>query len=422
MNNRVRRVAPDGTITTVGGGGSARFPAANGGQATDAELYRPAALTVDGAGNLYIAEPNYIRKVTPNGVITTLAGANAGFFNFNGDARPASNAAVNYPNGLAIAPNGELYIADTQNNRIRRIDAGGMIWSVAGMLGAGSSGDFGPGELAQLEGPLAIAFDPEGNLYIAESYRIRKLAMPRSLPAFDAAHVVTAAGNRPGAIIARGSIFTIFGAAMGPAAGMPAPGYPLGTWLSDVTVRVTQGVTTTSAIPLYVSAGQINAIMPSDAPLGDVQLQVLYAGYPSAGVTVKVAATNFQFFLADGQDMGIFQCVASATSYPLCTRDQPARPGQTVIGWGSGLGATPGADSVSPDGTGLPVDVEVRVGGKPAQVAYKGRAPTFAGVDNVYFVIPDDAPLGCRVPVQVHAGAMASETVFIPIGSGGPCE
>ena len=78
-----------------------------------------------------------VRKVTPNGVITTLAGTTVG--GFNGDARPANTAAISKPAGIAVAPSGDIYIADTGNNRIRRIDRNGMIWNVAGILDAGSS-------------------------------------------------------------------------------------------------------------------------------------------------------------------------------------------------------------------------------------------------------------------------------------------
>jgi uncharacterized protein (TIGR03437 family) len=419
---RVRKVAPDGTIVTIAGGGTASFPAANGGQATHASLSRPTALALDDAGNLYIVDSCSIFKVTPAGIITTVAGTGVMNRVFNGDGRTAVTATLNYPGGMAFAPNGDLYIADTSNNRVRRITSGGMIWNVAGMLSAGSSGDNGPGELAQLDGPLAIAFDSAGNLYIAENHRIRKLALPRPLPTFDATGVVTSAGFRSGARIAQGSIFTIFGAYMGPVAGMATPGYPLGAWLADVTIVVGQGATSKNAIPIYVSASQVNAIMPSDAPLGDVQLQVLYAGFPTAPVTVKVVPASFQFFLTGDQNAGIFQNVASPTSYLLNTPSAPAQPGEIVIGWGTGLGAGSGPDMLSPQGISLPVDVQVSVGGKPAQVLYKGRAPTFAGVDNIYFVIPSDAPTGCRVPVQVGAGGVDSEPVTLAISTGGPCQ
>ncbi len=423
-NGRIRKVAPDGTIKTIAGGGTVSWSNANGISAVQARIDRPTGIALDTTGNIYFLErPNSvgqtIRKVTPNGVITTIAGSD--WSGYNGDARPALGARFNFANSLAIAPNGEIYVADTGNNRVRRIDGNGMIWDVAGILAAGSSGDFGPGEQAQLDGPLGIAFDAEGNLYIAESHRVRKLAAPRALPKFDVAGVVTAAGYRPG-VIARGSIFTVFGAGIGPAAGLASPGYPLGSWLSDVTVRVQQGSVGVNAIPIYVSAGQINAIMPSDAPLGDVQLQVLYAGFPSATVTMKVVPTNFQFFVANDLSTGIFQTVVSPTNYPLCTRTAPAHPGQIAIAWGTGLGAGSGPDGLSPQGIDLPVDVEVLVGGKSAQVMYKGRAPTFAGVDNVYFVIPSDAPSGCRVPVQVRAGGVDSVPATIAISTGGSCQ
>jgi uncharacterized protein (TIGR03437 family) len=86
------------------------------------------------------------------------------------------------------------------------------------------------------------------------------------------------------------------------------------------------------------------------------------------------------------------------------------------------LGAGLDPDNSPPQGAGLPVDVEVLVGGKPAQVLYKGRGPGFAGVDNLYFVIPGDAPRGCRIPVQVRAGGVDSEPVTIAISAGGACE
>lgn len=423
-NGRIRKVAPDGTIVTIAGGGTAVGSAAEGVPATQVRIDDPTGIVVDDAGNVYFLERPYgvgqtLRKVTPNGLITTIAGTSS--YGFNGDARPAVGARLRRSAALAIAPNGEIYIADTGNNRIRRIDREGMIWNIAGTLGAGSSGDNGPGELAQLDGPIGIAFDRDGNLYIAESHRIRKLAVPRPLPKFDTAGVVTAAGNRPGVTIARGSIFTVYGTGIGPAAPLATPGYPLGAWLSDVTIKVTQGTETRNAIPLYVSSGQINAIMPSDTPLGDVQMQVLYAGFPSAPASVKVLPVNFQFFTGD-DNSGLFQNVESATNYVLNSLASPAHPGQTVIGWGSGMGAGSGSDSLAPQGISLPVDVEVLVGGKAAQVTYKGRAPGFAGVDNLYMVIPADALTGCRVPVQVRAGGVSSAEVTIAISTAGPCQ
>jgi uncharacterized protein (TIGR03437 family) len=423
-NGRIRKISPGGIITTIAGGGTVEVANANGIPATQAKLSYPGAIVVDEVGNIYFLEKPYgvgktIRKLTPDGVIATIAGSSSS--GYNGDARPALGARLSASaNGLALAPNGDIYIADTGNNRIRRIDRAGMIWNVAGRLGRGSSGDNGPGELAQLDGPLAIAFDSRGDLYIAESHRIRKLSTPRPLPEFQAAGVVSAASFKAGAGIARGSIFSVFGTNMGPAAGLAPSGYPLGAWLSDVTIRVAKGDAVKNAIPVYVSAGQINAIMPSDAPLGDVQLQILYAGFPSAQATVKVVPVNFQFFTAGEGTTGVFQNYTSATDCPLNSFSTPAHPGQIIIGWGTGLGPGLESDAAQPRGNDLPVDVQVLVGGKPAQVLYKGRAPTFAGVDNIYFVLPDDAPSGCRIPVQVRAGGVDSDTVTLAISSSGP--
>jgi len=298
-----------------------------------------------------------------------------------------------------------------------------MIWNVAGMLGAGSSGDYGPGELAQLDGPLGVAFDAEGNLYIAEAHRVRKVAAPRAdCRKFDCRGRGDRRRKPPGR--RHRARLHLHGLWRGHGAGGRF-GHPRIS-ARRLALRCHHPGDAGHAEHRRNSAvrlgGQINAIMPSDAPLGVAQLQVLYAGFPSAPVTIKVVPTNFQFFVADDRSMGIFQAVASPSDYPLCTREAPAHPGQIVIAWGTGLGAGAGPDSLSPQGISLPVDVEVLVGGRPAQVVYKGRAPTFAGVDNLYFAVPGDAPTGCRVPVQVRAGGVDSEPVTIAISTGGPCQ
>ena len=176
-NYRIRKVGTDGIITTVAGTGSFGF-SGDGGPATSAEFDSPEDVVVDGAGNLYIADAgkNYrIRKVDTGGIITTVAGTwGAGF---SGDDGPATSALLNFPYGIALDGAGNLYIADTVNHRIRKVDTGGTITTVAGTGAAGFSGDDGPATSAQLNFPYGVALDGAGNLYIADTVnnRIRKV-------------------------------------------------------------------------------------------------------------------------------------------------------------------------------------------------------------------------------------------------------
>jgi len=175
LNSRIRKVS-EGVITTVAGSGPPQGFSGDNGPATSAQLFQPAGVAVDSAGNLYIADyyNNRIRKVS-NGVITTVAGGGGSFFEFSGDNGPATSAELLYPRGVAVDSAGNLYIADTGNNRVRKV-SNGVITTVAG--GGSSLGDNGPATGAQLYDPSGVAVDPAGNLYIADAgnNRIRKVS------------------------------------------------------------------------------------------------------------------------------------------------------------------------------------------------------------------------------------------------------
>ncbi len=178
-NHCIRKVdATTGVITTVAGNGFYGFEGDNG-PATSAQLYQPNGVAVDTAGNLYIADSNNhrIRKVNAStGVITTVAGT--GIYGFGGDNVPATSTPLAYPNGVAVDTAGNLYIADRNNQRIRKVDATtGVITTVVGIGGYGPGGDNGPATSAQLTYPRGVAVDAAGNLYIAntETHRIRKV-------------------------------------------------------------------------------------------------------------------------------------------------------------------------------------------------------------------------------------------------------
>ena len=155
-NNRIRKIS-NGVIATVAGNGTQGFSGDNG-PASSAQLYLPSRIAVDSAGNLYIAdsENNRIRKVS-NGVIITVAGS--GTRGFSGDNGPATSAQLNAPTGVAVDSAGNLYIADSGNNRIRKI-SNGVITTVAGNGTQGFSGDNGPATSAQLSYPTASPWTP----------------------------------------------------------------------------------------------------------------------------------------------------------------------------------------------------------------------------------------------------------------------
>ena len=184
-NHRIRRVDSSGTITTIAGTGEEGF-SGDGGPAVSAQLSGPKGVAVDGAGNFYMADAgnNRIRRVNPSGTITTIAGI--GGNGFSGDGAPAGTARLSFPSGLALDAAGNLYIADAGNNRIRRIDSSGRITTVAGTGQPGFSGDGGPAVSAQLTAPKGVSVDGSGNVYIAdqEDLRIRRVDSSGTITTF----------------------------------------------------------------------------------------------------------------------------------------------------------------------------------------------------------------------------------------------
>jgi hypothetical protein len=188
VNSRVRKVSTSGMITTVAGSGTYGF-SGDGGPATDASLSSPYGVAVDAAGNLYIADAgnSRVRKVSTSGTITTVAGS--GTYGFSGDGGPATNAALSSPQGVALDAAGNLYIADAQDTRVRKVSTSGTITTVAGSGTYGFSGDGGPATDAGLKGPTGVAVDAAGNLYIADpgNHRVRKVSTSGT--------ITTVAGN-----------------------------------------------------------------------------------------------------------------------------------------------------------------------------------------------------------------------------------
>lgn len=180
-NNRIRSEAPDGTISTLAGDGTAGF-AGDGGPATSAELDKPFAVAPVPGGGFLIADTanSRIRLVAPDGTISTVAGD--GTAGFAGDGGQATASALNHPHAVLALPHGGFLVADTENHRVRRIWPDGTITTIAGTGAAGFSGDGGPATGAQLDEPKALALLADGSILVADSSNDRlRVVAPAAL-------------------------------------------------------------------------------------------------------------------------------------------------------------------------------------------------------------------------------------------------
>ncbi|MGE0126502.1 MAG: Ig-like domain-containing protein [Blastocatellales bacterium] len=227
-NNRIRKIAPNGVITTIVGNGSRGF-SGDGGQAVAAQINQPVSIAIDKDGNIYFADRGNerVRKVTVStGVITTVAGK--GTAGFSGDNGSAADAQLSSPNAVAVDAAGNLYIADSSNNRIRKVTANTqVITTIAGTGTAGFSGDNGAATSATLRGPFDAKLDSAGDIYISDNgnNRIRKITASSGV-------INTIAGT--GSTVFNGDNIPATNAALGNVLGM-ALDSAKNIFLSDVT-------------------------------------------------------------------------------------------------------------------------------------------------------------------------------------------
>ncbi len=186
--NRIRKVSTTGVITTVAGNGSSGFAGGEGVPALSAPISGAQGLTSDAAGNLYVSDYYNVRRIDPAGIITSFVGQRSPFgAPFEGDGGPAAQARVSRPSGLAFGAGGAFYVADTGNRRVREV-AEGVIRTIAGNGSIAWGGDGGPAVEAQLAGPRGVATDVAGNTYVLDGY-VRRV---------DPRGVITAFAGDPG--------------------------------------------------------------------------------------------------------------------------------------------------------------------------------------------------------------------------------
>ncbi|MBI3667100.1 MAG: DUF192 domain-containing protein [Acidobacteria bacterium] len=250
-------------------------------------------------------------------------------------------------------------------------------------------------------------------------------------PVLSPGGIVNATGfqpaGSPGGAIAQGSIFSIFGTGLGPAApGVQVSSFPLGLSLAGVSVSLyPQAGAALEALPLFVSDRQINAILPSSTPAGRVWVQVHSNGQDSGFEPIKVVRSSFGVFTVNsgGSGPAVVQNYVSPAEQPLNSRVAPAAPGQIAILWGTGLGPIPAADNAVPPAGNLNEPVEVTLGSVKIPTDYQGRSGCCSGVDQIQFRIPQAAPLGCAVPlsIKVQNGVYSNIATIAIASDGRPC-
>jgi uncharacterized protein (TIGR03437 family) len=398
-NNRVRKVAAGGVISTIAGNGTAGF-GGDGASAASAQLNQPEGLAVDSSGNLYIADfsNQRVRMVNSAGIISTVAGN--GTAGFGGDGGAASGAELNGPTALAIDRGGNVYVADFNNNRVRKFTPGGNITTVAGNGISGYGGDGGAATSALLNGPAGVAVDSSGNLYIADldNSRIREVS---------AGTITTFAGNGIAAISGDG----------GP--------------VSRATLAAPQSLLIDSAGNLYLgdSVGRVRMISAS----GTITTIVGEgpAGYSGDGGAASQAQINGPFGLAidamgnlyiadtgnsairQAQPVGVKPAITAITngaSNAICA----IAPGEVVTLYGSGLGPTQLTSSTMGANGRVPTTLA------GTQILFNGiAAPILYTWNNQVGVI---VPFGVTGSAQIvaHFGNQASAPLSLSVAAAAP--
>jgi uncharacterized protein (TIGR03437 family) len=406
---RIRKIATNGIITTIAGNGLNGFAGDNG-PALSASMSFPLGIAVDRSLNIYIADAgnNRVRKITPAGTIVTVAGSGAE--GFSGDGGPAVNAQLNLPSDVAVDNAGNFYIADSGNNRVRKVDGSGTITTIAGVDTNGFSGDGGPPASAMLNYPWGLAVDSAGAIYIADrvNTRVREISSAASSggpPAVNA--VVNGASFAANSPVAPGSLVAIFGTGL--AAGTaPASVVPLPLSLGQTGVTF-NGV---SAPLFFVSAGQINAQVPFTVAAGTASVQVTRSGASSAPANIGITPYSPGIFAMDqAGGAAVFHA-----DFTQVTTAAPAHAGETVVLYATGLGplvgaVTSGAAASAMSTTSTPV---VTVGNARATVAYAGLARGLVGVYQVNFMVPGGLSPGNQ-PIQLTIGGAASNTANMAV-------
>jgi uncharacterized protein (TIGR03437 family) len=382
-NNLIRKVTKDGIITSyVGGTGP-----------TAGSLKNPTGICVDAAGTLYIADSGNRRIVKfANSKLSAFAGnSNVGF---SGDGGPATSATFNNPVGLAVDSAGSVYIADTNNGRIRKVTPDGNIVTIA----------------SGLSFPRGVALTADGKVYVADTannvIRVLTPAYPTAGGATNAASFISK--------VSPGALASIFGTGFGSVTAQGDLGLltnALPTSISGVGVTV-NGV---AAPLLFVSPGQINFQVPWKTPAGSASIAVVVNGGASNALDVPVqTAAPGLFTTQDGAAI-----VQNAADYSLNGTDHPASAGSTIIAYLTGSGSvspavTDGVPTPNSPLTQISASTSAKIGNANAQVAFAGLSPGFVSLVQFNIVVPSGLAAGAY-PLTVTIDGQTSNSGTIVV-------
>ena len=410
-HQRVIQVDPAGNVTTIAGTGTAGY---NGDGSTSLllELNGPTGLALDSGGNLYIADTlnHRVRMLTPAGVISTVAGNGTGGFSGDGSAAPA--AELNLPSAVAVDSNGNIYIADSGNNRIRIVTVDGNISTIAGTGLASYNGDGGAALQIALYNPTGLALDGLGNLWVSDTgnNRVRELTPGQAVtpPPLITVTLSNSASLQPGPL-APGEIFSIFGQGIGPDTAVTGAFDSSG--MLPTLLGGTQVLLNGTPAPLfYVQSQQINAQVPYElAGQSTAQLQIVYQSATVVSTLVPLAAANPALFLLNA---GASEVVAVNQDGSINSDQNPAARGSIVVMYATGAGQTmPAGVTGQAVEEPLPtpaLPVSLTMADIPANLLYAGPAPGYVGLMQINAVIPSGfVPTG-DLPVVLTVGTYQS--------------
>ena len=408
-SGRVARIALDGRLLTVAGTG---IPGFNGesGPATSLRLSNPTGIAFDSDGNLFIADQgnHRIRKVSPAGFLTTIAGGNPGFA---GDGGLAASAQFDRPADVKVDRAGNIYVTDMNNHRVRRIDSSGIIDTVAGNGTPARGADGVPATASSLALPTGLAIDAAGDLFVVDwnNYIVRKIVFSGQAVIGSSA-VVNGASFAPGPI-APGSIFSVFGVNLSSAIAT-ATQVPLPTELAGTTLRVNG-----QAVPLYfVSPGQINAQLPYRTGIGQAQLTVATAQGTGPPEPAGVTESSIGVFVHGLTNRAVALNQDNSVNAP----ERAETRGRTLTIFITGIGlVTPEITTGEAAGTAqlhrAASTVSATIGGIEASIDFVGLTPGFVGLAQTNVAIPEGAPTGGDVPLVLHSGGQASKVTVVSI-------
>ncbi len=349
----IHKVTPEGMLTTVAGSYSAGF-SGDGGPATSAQLLRPFGLALDGAGNLYIADSgnNVIRKVTPGGIITTYAGTYASGYAYGGDGGPATSAQFYNPIGIGVDGSGDVYIAAAS---IRKVTPGGIITTVAGNLSGGYSGDGGPATSAELSNPSgSIAVDAAGNFYFSDTTNnvVRKVTPGGIITTIAGTYQLTSYGTPQGGTSGDGGPAT--SAQLFVPAGVALDGAG-NVYIVD-SIYGAGFVVGTAIRKVDVSAPSLTFASTSvGAASASQDVTVLNLGNAPLNISQISTAANFSLGGSDTSCSASSQTLAAAASCVLSIEFNPTAVGSisgSVVLTDNALNASAATQTIALQGTG----------------------------------------------------------------------